>query len=82
MYGEPASTFVDDSILCAFYRYGNGLCHGDGGNPLVLNNKIVGIALWDVSDVKSPCAIGKPDRFTRVSYYLDWIENHVNVSIV
>jgi len=81
MYGQPASTFMDDSILCAYYKYGVGLCHGDSGNPLVLSGRVVGIALVDIPE-NAPCAIGKPDRFTRVSSYLDWIKNHVNVSIV
>lgn len=82
-YGENASKFIDDSILCAFSSfstYGVGLCHGDAGNPLVLNGRLVGIALWDVAE-SSPCAIGKPDQYTRISSYLSWITNHVNVSI-
>lgn len=82
-YGENASEFIDNSIMCAvssFYTYGVGLCHGDAGNPLVLNGRLVGIALWDVHK-SAPCALGKPDQYTRISSYLDWIKNHVNVSI-
>lgn len=79
-YEGNASEFVDDSILCGFSRYGVGLCHGDAGDPLVLNNRLIGIALWDVPE-SSPCAIGKPNFFTRISSYLNWIENYVNVNI-
>ena len=84
MLGKPYGEYIDDAVLCAvgkFDVYGVGLCHGDGGNPLVENGRLIGIALWDVPE-NVPCAIGNPNQFTRVSSYIDWIENHVNVSIV
>lgn len=82
-YGGNASEFIDESILCAssnFVTYGVGLCHGDSGNPLISNGQLVGIALWDVPE-PLPCAIGKPDQYTRISSYISWIKYHVNVSV-
>lgn len=83
-YGGNASEFIDESILCAFSSfstYGVGLCHGDSGNPLIFKDQLVGIALWDVVE-SSPCAIGKPDQYTRISSYISWIKNHANVSVI
>lgn len=85
MLGKPFDEYIDDALLCAvgkFDVYGVGLCHGDSGSPLVDGERrLVGIALWDVPD-NFPCAIGHPNQFTRVSAYIDWIEDHANVSIV
>lgn len=35
---------VHVSHLCALSSFGEGLCSGDSGNPLVLDNELVGIA--------------------------------------
>ena len=43
---------------------------GDSGSPLVVNNTLIGI----VSRVYKPCASGKPDVYTNVYFYLDWIK--------
>lgn len=45
------------------------LLQGDSGGPLVYNNTQVGVVSWG-----TPCAKGKPDVFTRVYTYLDWIK--------
>lgn len=80
-YGEPASKIVDNYILCGNSNYGVGLCHGDAGDPFTLNNRLIGIALWEVPE-SSPCASGKPNFFIRISSYISWIQNYVNVNIV
>ncbi|KAK4873159.1 hypothetical protein RN001_015188 [Aquatica leii] len=64
---------VLDSNICANAGNGIGACKGDSGGPLVSNNKQIGIASWVVL-----CARGYPDVFTRVSYYSDWINSHLN----
>lgn len=46
---------------------------GDSGGPLVENEYQVGVVSWGI-----PCAKGKPDVFTRVYSYLDWIKEHMS----
>ncbi|KAF5278812.1 hypothetical protein FQR65_LT03499 [Abscondita terminalis] len=58
--------------LCTFTKVGEGACYGDSGGPLVADGKQVGVVSWGV-----PCAKGKPDVFTRIYSYLDWISEHI-----
>lgn len=44
---------------------------GDSGGPLVVNGVQVGIVSFG-----QPCAVGKPDVYTRVSSFTSWIEQH------
>ncbi|CAD6233365.1 GSCOCT00007157001.2-RA-CDS [Cotesia congregata] len=57
--------------ICVLKGWGTGVCVGDSGGPLTYNNEVHGIASWVV-----PCAEGYPDVFTRVYYYLSWIQQH------
>lgn len=62
----------DFSTLCAFSgEEGTGVCSGDSGGPLVHKNELIGITSW-----ARLCALGVPDGFTRVSEYIDWIEEN------
>lgn len=54
--------------ICTQSKEGKGACHGDRGAPLVYNGELVGLVSWF-----QPCALGKPDVYTRISYYSDWI---------
>lgn len=56
-----------DELICA-YATKSGMCLGDAGNPLVINNVQVGIASAGLL-----CAQGVPDTYTSISYYHDWI---------
>lgn len=61
---------VKDEMVCAYSgRFGEGVCLGDSGGPLMVDNKLIGISSW-----AKICAIGYPDGFTRVSPYVKWIE--------
>lgn len=61
---------VKDEMVCAYSGiFGKGVCLGDSGGPLFLDNKIIGISSW-----AKVCALGYPDGFTRVSPYVKWIE--------
>lgn len=61
---------VKSEMVCAYSgRFGEGVCLGDSGGPLILDNRIIGISSW-----AKICAIGYPDGFTRVSPYVKWIE--------
>lgn len=62
---------VTDYQICTFTKLGEGACHGDSGGPLVANGTQIGVVSWGY-----PCAKGKPDVFTRVFKYLDWIKEN------
>ncbi|KAL6448586.1 hypothetical protein ACFW04_000458 [Cataglyphis niger] len=59
---------VISSHICTLTKAGQGACHGDSGSPLVVNGSQVGIVSFG-----SPCAVGYPDVFTRVSSFTSWI---------
>lgn len=59
---------IHPTNICALAQYGQGVCRGDSGSPLVVKNELVGIVSFAVG-----CAIGVPDVYTRVSEYRAWI---------
>ncbi|KPI98612.1 Chymotrypsin-2 [Papilio xuthus] len=60
---------VFESQICALTKEGEGACHGDSGGPLVREGRQVGVVSWGI-----PCAKGKPDVYTKVESFMDWIE--------
>lgn len=58
--------------FCTYNKYGEGACKGDSGGPLVYLGQLAGIVSWG-----QPCAVGKPDIFTKVSSYLEWIQENI-----
>lgn len=61
---------VKNEMICAYSgMFGKGVCLGDSGSPLIVDNKIIGISSW-----AKICAIAYPDGFTRVSPYVKWIQ--------
>ncbi|XP_043282897.1 chymotrypsin-2-like [Venturia canescens] len=62
---------VTDNNICTLNKEGEGACHGDSGGPLVADEVQIGVVSWG-----RPCAKGRPDVFTRVSSYKDWIDEH------
>ncbi|KAG6804302.1 chymotrypsin-1 [Apis mellifera caucasica] len=62
---------VQSSHICTFTKSGEGACHGDSGGPLVVGDLQVGIVSFG-----QPCAVGKPDVYTRVSSFTSWINEH------
>lgn len=87
LYGDSSwDDSFHKSILCAIphgehSNSNSGLCYGDAGNPLVKDNLLVGIAIWN-SPHDTPCDKAPPGQFGRISEYLTWIKKHVNVSIL
>lgn len=72
--GPPVSLLANKNI-CTENTKGEGACYGDSGGPLVDRKKgsLVGIVSWGF-----PCARdGKPDIYTRVYAFLDWIHKHI-----
>lgn len=68
-YYDPAELY--DEHICAFAGAGHGMCLGDYGGPLVVNNVLIGVVSWMM-----PCAIGYPDVYTRISSYIEWIQSN------
>ncbi|CAL7948238.1 unnamed protein product [Xylocopa violacea] len=65
---KEAYDVVRDSHICTVANIGAGGCYGDAGDPLVVGNVQIGIFSFG-----TPCAVGKPDVFTRVSSFESWI---------
>lgn len=67
----------DWDTLCAYSgRAGNGVCLGDEGGALIIENQLVGVTLrW-----RYGCARGLPDGFTRISTYINWINSKTQLS--
>ncbi|XP_058799502.1 chymotrypsin-2-like [Phymastichus coffea] len=61
-------TKITISHICTKTKLGEGACHGDSGGPLVADGVQIGIVSFG-----QPCAAGKPDVFTRVHTFSDWI---------
>ncbi|KAI4469680.1 polyserase-related [Holotrichia oblita] len=73
---EIWDTYATPERICAFIASGKGACEGDSGGPLIdsSNGKQIGITSFIYDD---GCAVGYPDVYTRVSSYVDWINNAV-----
>ncbi|XP_067645929.1 brachyurin-like [Eurosta solidaginis] len=79
-----ANVYVIDSIysgkLCTATPNGTATCTGDSGGPLVLaSSKMqIGISSFGAAD---GCEVGLPDAYTRVSFYLDWIQQKTGLNV-
>lgn len=71
---EKGSKRVTENVICTRNEFDRGACFGDSGSPLVGDGGVVGLVSWGTA-----CAIGIPDAFTRVSQYVDWIRNIVDL---
>ena len=70
---------ITDGILCAKGLKDETVCSGDSGGPLVLKGTpvVVGITSFGPAD---GCETNIPGGFTRVTYYLDWIDAKIGSS--
>ncbi|XP_067648521.1 brachyurin [Eurosta solidaginis] len=75
---ECANEFdvVTGGVICAIGLREETVCSGDSGGPLVLKNTqtVVGITSFGPAD---GCETNIPGGFTRVTYYLHWIETKI-----
>lgn len=60
-------------MICTINPVGRGICRGDLGGPLIGNgDELMGIASWHLE-----CADGKPDVYTAISPFIDWITDTI-----
>lgn len=64
---------VHNSTLCTFVGNGSRTYLGDSGGALVINNRLVGILSWGITNKE------KPDQFTRISEFTEWIEEKTGI---
>lgn len=69
MHGSTDKEKITEGVLCTYTAVDKGMCNGDSGGPLVYNNELVGVISWGV-----PCAVGKPDVYTRISTVYSWLD--------
>ncbi|TDG41666.1 hypothetical protein AWZ03_011920 [Drosophila navojoa] len=70
---------VSSTNICIKTTGGTSTCNGDSGGPLVLNdgsNTLIGATSFGIA---LGCEVGWPGVFTRVTSYLDWIEQNSGV---
>ncbi|XP_049946406.1 mite allergen Der f 3-like [Schistocerca serialis cubense] len=67
--GDP----VYESHICEEVpQPGKGACNGDSGSPMEVDGEVVGLASW-----QQGCGLqGYPTVYTRVSAFIDWIEEN------
>ncbi|KAK9686163.1 Trypsin [Popillia japonica] len=63
---------VHESQICALTHSGQGSCNGDSGGPLIQTSNIAQLGIVSFGHITG-CAVGWPDVYVRVSYYLAWI---------
>lgn len=66
---------VTSKMICAGYSGGYGACNGDSGGPYFVNGTLVGIVSWGSKFCAYPFL---PTVFTRVSQYVDWINETID----
>uniref|UniRef100_H2XY98 Peptidase S1 domain-containing protein n=1 Tax=Ciona intestinalis TaxID=7719 RepID=H2XY98_CIOIN len=73
---------ISERMICAGYpSTGGTVCVGDSGGPLLCeanDNKwyLAGVVSWSIGCAERK----KPDVFTNVQYFMNWINQHANLS--
>ena len=71
---DEFSEFVHDNTICTVSAAEVGVCYGDAGGPLFVNNAVVGVISWE-----NPCGGEHPDVFAKVSSHAEWIESTIDM---
>lgn len=71
------NTVYDDMLCAGVPEGGKGQCSGDSGGPLVLEDgTLVGAVSWSVK----PCTVvGYPGVYSKVSHFVDWVEQQTGL---
>ena len=78
---------VGAGVVCIDTTGGKGTCNGDSGGPLNMKSEVTKAGQqWKQVGVVSfgssrGCEVGKPAGFTRVEYYLDWINSETGMEL-
>ncbi|XP_060516796.1 brachyurin-like [Cylas formicarius] len=59
---------VDESV---------SMCDGDFGGPLVINGTLYGVQSFNIAG----CYVGFPSVYSKITFYLDWIEENILVNL-
>nr|XP_022908725.1 chymotrypsin-2-like [Onthophagus taurus] len=65
-------TFGENQI-CLASTEGKGICHGDVGGPLIIQPSAIFLQIG-ISSYGGACNSTKPEVYTRISSYHDWID--------
>ena len=65
---------VTDRHVCTAAGYGRDACQGDSGGPLIIYELGVPLQIGIVSYGDADCPSSKPGVFSRITGYIDWIE--------
>uniref|UniRef100_A0A6M2DZ20 Putative trypsin-like serine protease n=1 Tax=Xenopsylla cheopis TaxID=163159 RepID=A0A6M2DZ20_XENCH len=76
---RASGNIIKPGMLCAYHKLNVGACRGDSGGPLIFIEEdgtpvVIGVVSW----AWQYCALGVPDVYARVYYYLDWIHQHTD----
>ena len=70
---------ITSNMVCAGYlEGGKDTCTGDGGGPLIVQNKEFAVIYGIVSFAVGCAQPDKPGVNTRVTNYIDWIQSNMN----
>lgn len=76
------ATEITDNMICAgFISGGKDACQGDSGGPLVVSDQQSGYRLTGIVSWGNGCALRHyPGVYTRVSRYIDWLEENTGLT--
>ena len=72
---------VTDKHVCTAAGYGRDACQGDSGGPLIVVQSGVYLQIGIVSYGDAGCPSSKPGVFSRVTGYIDWIEEVTGLNL-
>jgi secreted trypsin-like serine protease len=75
--------YKENNICALNHKQTSNICYGDSGGPLMQynNNKkwyIYGVSSLALAFQNYSCNPYKPSYFTKISYYLDWIQKNTH----
>ncbi|CAO1364180.1 unnamed protein product [Diamesa serratosioi] len=77
-------SIIISSNICTSGANAKSSCQGDSGGPktIIINNRPVQIGIVSFGAERGCCELGFTAAFTRVSMFLDWIEQNTKMIIV
>lgn len=81
---EMCAFFLGDKVKSDLHICTTGVefkapCNGDSGGPLVIDNVQVGIVSFGFV---LGCSFGFPNGYTRITHYLDWIQEKTDAYVL